>query len=371
MSLCLTIEKLVPGGDGLARHEGQVVLVPSVLPAEVIEVEITEDKKQYLRALPLKILKSSPARVKPPCPIYNDCGGCHWQHIEYGEQLQLKKQIIKDAFSRTGKLELPDFEIVQSSPWGYRNRAQLQVNAKEKKLGFMRRKTIDIIEVEHCAVLAPAINNLLKEKPSSITSGKSSKVHLFSTTTGQLSTGHEIVKLKLLGKSIEFDNRCFFQSNLSLLETFIQHALQDLKGETAVDLYSGVGLFALFLADNFKRCILVEENSHSLKFAKKNLQGKQAEFFPLSVEKFFGGQQLPECDVVVVDPPRNGISQSAKKALLAAKPKKLVYVSCNPVTQARDSRDILAAGYKMDSFKAFDFYPQTFHIETVQKFSLN
>jgi len=333
----LIIEKCVQGGAGLARlPSGSVCFVDGALPSEAVEIKLTEQKRDFARANIVKILEPHPKRRNPPCPYYGKCGGCNAQHAEFDLQIEVLRQIVLDLFSRIAKISLPqNFEIHHGSQWGYRCRAKLKNN------GFQMRGSNKAIPIEKCMVLSDKLNEELKS---------TKKTYLFDNQSE-----------KFLGKHIHADERVFFQSNLELLPKLMQEACKAAgEGELLFDIFCGVGLFSAFLQSKFERIIAIEQNPMCKKFAEKNL-GKNCEFYAMDAEEWngFGG-------CILIDPPRTGLTNKLCEKL---KGDKIIYVSCNPATLARDSRKLLDKGYKLVDIQGFAFYPQTFHLEMMAVFS--
>lgn len=374
----LVIEKLVPGGDGLARVDGKVVFVPGGLPGEKIRARITEVRKDFSRGEIETVLEPSPERVTPPCPVAGRCGGCDWQHLGYAEQLRQKLALAADALRRIGGLEFPGLRIEAGNPWGYRNRLQLHRRG-DGRAGFSARASHEIIPVDGCPVAHPALGALLAALPAGKPGAPSlARYPVWAHTAaggahvvadGSADPAREIA-VDILGKAIRFDLRCFFQSNVAMLEKLIPYALEGLDGDEAMDLYCGVGLFGAFLADRCRRVLAVEENGVSLEWARRNLgvtgghRFLQGRIEDLAARGALRGGR-PEA--VVVDPPRAGLETPVRDFLAAARPRRIAYVSCNPVTLARDLKDLLARGFVLEDMRLFDFYPQTAHIEAVAR----
>ncbi len=370
----LTIEKLVPGGDGLARHEGKVIFLPATLPGEKVRARITESKKDFARAETVEVLETSPMRQEPPCPVAGICGGCDWQHIRYEEQLRQKVALTEDALRRTGGLSFPGLTIEPGNPLGYRNRVQIHRDAAGR-LGFLAKHSHDIVSVTSCPVAHPALNDLFKSSgqgDSRLPAWAHSRPggtgdFLISGDAGSSEPGFSV---EILGRTLQFDLRCFFQSNLDMLKKLLPFVLEGLEGKAAMDLYCGVGLFGAFLQDRFTQILALEENPIALAYARKNIGPKHV-FLPGKIEDLIrdGNTELLQSrpKVVVVDPPRPGLDAAVRDYLIDKSPPKLIYVSCNPVTLARDLKILLAGGFVLEDLRLFDFYPQTAHVEAVAK----
>ena len=384
----LTVEKLIPGGEGMARHEGKVIFIADVLPGERVRARIYEAKKDFARARLLEVLSPSQQRQQPPCPVAGVCGGCDWQHLQYKEQLRQKVSLTLDALWRTGGISFPHLQIESGKPLGYRNRMQFHQDPLGCA-GFLARGSHDLVPVNACPVMHPALNALLmpkttegglvvNDKNKSIrfterypawahSRGLSQKDFLISGEAGSRDPGFTV---NILGRELHFDLRCFFQSNLDMLEKLIPYLLQDLAGNEAMDLYCGVGLFGAFLRDHFNRIIAVEENAVALKYARKNI-GQSQVFLQGRLEDLVSEREAQlhasHPEVIVVDPPRPGLDATVLKFLIEKAPQALIYVSCNPVTLARDLKILLASGFHLEDLRLFDFYPQTAHVEAVAK----
>lgn len=378
-SVKLRIEKLVAGGDGLAFLEGKAVFVPFALPGETLLASITARRRDYSQASIVELLEPSRHRVEPPCPIYGECGGCNLQHLSYSRQVEEKALIVGEAFSRTARVEIGEMAAVPSLPFAYRNRMQFHFT-KGHRLGFMKRASSDVVEAPTCLIALRPIQDWIEERADSARAyselgpyvlGKD-RFLVFGYGDAVWVEGVKgLVEVLIAGQAIRFHVRGFFQSNLYLLDYFVPDAVAGLSGGRAADLYCGVGLFARFLAPSFDSVVCVEQNPYALELAKANVPGKGHEFSPLSVEDWVqtDSAKLP-FDLVLVDPPRTGLAPSVRRWLAQAKPPSIVYLSCDPVTLARDAGELARAGYALRSLKAFDFYPQTSHVECNARFVL-
>ncbi len=394
----VTVEKLVPGGDGMARLDGKVVFIPDCLPGERLKIRLLESRKDFARGKIVEILEAAPGRREPPCALSGRCGGCDWQHIDYAEQLRQKVALTRDALRRTGGFDWPELEIIGGKPLAYRNRIQLHRDA-QGRMGFHARGSRNLIPVDACPVAHPAFTPLFsgavsfgemgsnRARPTHPADEGDLRLAAWAHTparkdeTGSpsdiLITGAEGARapgfmVDVLGRPIHFDLRCFFQSNLDMLEKLLPFALAGPGGELALDLYCGVGLFGAFLREKFTRVLAVEENPVSLDYARRNI-GPEHLFFQGRLEELLaqGGNAWPDRvpDLALVDPPRPGLDPEVRKYLIAKRPERVVYVSCHPVTLARDLKDLLAGGFQLRELKLFDFYPQTAHVEVVAKLS--
>jgi len=376
-ALRLRIEKLVAGGDGLAFSGGQAVFVPLALPGETLLARITSGKRDYARAEIVELLEPSPHRVEAPCPVYGVCGGCNLQHLAYPSQVEEKSRIVADAFARTAKLDTGAIPMLPSMPFGYRNRMQFHFTSSGR-LGLARRSSSEIVEIPGCPVACEAIGEWIEARSGATRARDELRTRLGSADRFLIfGSGDEIhvegaddlVEVEVAGRPIRFRVRGFFQSNLSLLDAFVQEATGGLSGERAADLYCGVGLFGSFLASAFRSVVCVEESADALELAEANLPGQGHEFFPMAVEDWTRSESARRpFDLVLADPPRTGLSPAVREWLTLSRPAAIVYLSCDPVTLARDSRDILGSGYELEAIKAFDFYPQTSHVECHARF---
>ena len=393
----LTIEKVVLGGDGLARWRDLPIFVPRTAPGDVVEARITERRPSYGRAEVERVISAGPLRREAPCPYYARCGGCQLQHIEDEAQLGLKVAAALETLRRLGGIDPAQLagcrfeEPVAGKRWGYRVRAQVHVEQDEEGafgVGFRRRRSHDLVRVERCPVLAPALEARLPELPrlldEAAQAGQARPGRLNLATDG-LGEGSSVVaapsagvlpggelEIELLGRRLTFDARCFIQAHGGLLEALARSAVGAFEGETAVDLYAGVGFFTLGLADRYGSVTAVEGESMAARYARNNLRLnglRHCRVERAAVESWVDGKAGGEglqagLDRVLVDPPRVGLSWNVRRALLRAAPARLTYVSCDPATLARDLGE-LTRDFDLESITFFDIFPQTAHLETV------
>ncbi len=386
--LDITIEKLVYGGDGLARLDGRVVLTPFVLPGEQARVAVTSEKPSLVRGSLAELLAAAPERVAAQCAYFGRCGGCHYQHASYEAQVAAKVAILREEMRRLGKIEAPEeIPVVSGEPFGYRNRAQLHIEGKE--LGYREAQSHKLCAIEHCPIGSPRINEVIRVLRGML---QDSRWPRFIQSI-EIFTNEEQVQVTVLETQkpvakrffewcaemipgfapgeIEYgefrvSGRSFFQSNRFLVNKLVETALDGVSGESALDLYAGVGLFSLPLARKFQSVIAVESGSGAVRdlifnAGRAGLQvGVEQNSADLYLEKL---DRAP--DFVLLDPPRSGIGKSGVKQLARLKPETVVIVACDPATLARDLAGLLAAGYALDRMTLVDLFPQTYHIETV------
>lgn len=366
----LSIVKLVAGGEGLGYMAGKAVFVPGVLPGEKVRVRVVQRRRDFDRAALLEVLEPSPQRVSPPCRLAGVCGGCDWLHIRYEEQLAQKVNIVREALLRTGRIARDTIEIEPSAPLGSRFRAQVHRDGNGR-LGYMGAGSNRIVPVDACPIIVRPMGGVFNGSvpvPDGL-----DRFTVFSNgeyvATEGIDDDRELMT-RVCGREIVFSVGCFFQSNLAVLDKLVPWALDGLAGSAAADLFCGVGLFGSFLSERFSRVTCVESSAMSLSYAHRNVVGPAHVFYPMSAEQWIasGAAQGP-FDAAVVDPPRPGLGTEVRAWLCGAAVERLVYVSCNPVTLARDLGELCDNAFVLDDLRLFDFYPQTSHIEAVAKLS--
>lgn len=375
--LNVTIERLLPGGVGLAHADGLTLFVSLSAPGDELRVRIDRVQGKVAFASIHEIIKPSPVRVEPPCPYFGRCGGCDFQQLTYESQLQAKVDIIQDCLQRIAKvLEPLDIKIHPSPEWRYRARALWQTDADRKWLGYYVRGSREVCDVEHCAVLVPELQQTLESLRTAIETATSVRDIAAVAGDGGVSVDPPIASLEpreisrtIDGERYHFSAKSFFQINHQLLPALIHEAIGGAKGDIAIDLYCGVGLFTLPLARRFTQVIGVEANERASRFARANLESTQlnnAQVFTADVGNWLRRREIARTpDLLLLDPPRTGAENKVISGILGVKPARIVYVSCDPATLARDLKKLLAGGYSLDTVTAFDMFPQTHHVETV------
>ena len=380
-TLEVEIERILPGGVGLAHADGKTIFVALAAPGDRLRVTIDRVQGNLSFASIKEILTPSPVRVEPPCPYFGRCGGCDFQQMTYEAQLAAKAEIIRDCLRRIAHLENPPDIAVHASPkeWRYRARATWQVDQEQESVGYYERASRRVCDVADCAVLVPALQTTLEQVRATKREALPDGLKHIDVVVGDdgVSLAPEFadfrtreVSLNVFDEVYSYDAEAFFQINQDLLAPLIATALPNVTGETALDLYCGVGLFTLPLARRFSRVLGIEANPAASRFARRNLQQAQfdnTKIITSTVTEWLRAnvRRLGSVDLILLDPPRAGAESVVIKSILDLHPKRISYVSCDPATLARDLKKLLAGGYALDSIAAFDMFPQTHHVETV------
>jgi 23S rRNA (uracil1939-C5)-methyltransferase len=385
MGFEVTVERILPGGMGLAHANGKTVFVSLAAPGDRVRARVEREQGNVLFASIEEILAPSPLRIEPPCPYFGRCGGCDFQQLSYEAQLTAKAEIIRDCLHRIARLENVPEIVVTPSPnnWRYRMRATWQIDQDERTIGYYERGSRRVCDVADCAVLQPELQHQLEAvratewdqfpfglKHLNVVAGEDAVS--FAPAFAEFETRE--LSLTVRGEVYRYNAEAFFQINPSLLGPLIDFALAGASGESALDLYSGVGLFTLPLARHFKRVLAVEANPAATRFARRNLQDaglSNARVITATVTDWFRSGPTAAADFVLLDPPRTGAESAVIKGVLDLHPTSISYVSCDPATLARDLKKLIAGGYAVDRLLGFDLFPQTHHVETVIRLSRN
>jgi 23S rRNA (uracil1939-C5)-methyltransferase len=389
------------GGDCVGRMpDGRTIFVPFGIVGEKVRAEVIEEKRNFARGKIAEILTPSPLRIQARCPHFTICGGCHYQHLAYADQLNLKQRIVINQLERIGKIVNPAVMPIVASPteWNYRNTVQFHLSPAGK-IGYQRAGRTSVVEITECHLPLESINALwpqLEFDPTleisrvSIRSGVDdelllgleSKSHqtpefevdfplsvVFMGAEGNvLLSGEDYSMMHVLEHDFRVSVDSFFQVNTDTAEKMATHVLQMMEGhqfDHIVDAYCGVGLFSAFLAPNCKQLTGIELSESACNDYAVNLDAYD------HVSLYMGAveQVLPALDIkpdlVLLDPPRAGLDPRAMEGLIKAAPAQIIYISCDPATLARDLNRLLAAGYELESVTPFDFFPQTYHVECI------
>jgi 23S rRNA (uracil1939-C5)-methyltransferase len=384
------VEKLVYGGDALARLNGRVTLAPFALPGERIRAAAEREKPGLIHARTLAVLDPSPQRVAPRCPYFGRCGGCHYQHAGYEFQLEAKRAILAEELRRVGKIEPPEeIAVVAADPWGYRNRAQLHI--EKGRVGYREARSHKLCAIDSCPIASPKINQTIGALAGMLRDSRWPRflrsVEIFTderqVQLSVLETERPVARRffdwcaetipGLVAGALDYQDRfrvsrnAFFQVNRYLADKLVEIALEGAGGETALDVYAGVGLFSLDLARRFRQAAAVESgaaaagdlafNAERAGLANLRVERRTAEAYLDALER------AP--DFVLLDPPRAGLGKAVVQRLIDLRPPAVTIVACDPATLARDLAALLGAGYRIEKMTLVDLFPQTYHLETV------
>jgi tRNA/tmRNA/rRNA uracil-C5-methylase (TrmA/RlmC/RlmD family) len=357
----LKIEDVGFGGKGVGRVQGKAIFVPYTIEGELVSAEIVREKKQFAEADLIEVKKSSPDRVEPPCPYFGQCGGCAYQHISYEHQLAIKWRQVRDALHRIGKLtEIPMRPIIPS-PRQYEYRNRITVHAQDGVIGFFRRDSHRLVDVGHCPISSEEVNRALADLRAQ----------------SHVRDGHYTLRA---GSG----PRVFSQTNdevANVLRDLIVDLVPPNQG-LLIDAYCGAGFLAKALLEKFERVIGIDWDRFAIAAAKQDATDKEI-YIEGDVEEELqkvgavhlnrpmhgsnmqsGRLRSIASTTLIVDPPATGLGTPVRQAIVDLGPKTLIYVSCNPATLARDSRD-LRERFVINSITPLDMFPQTAEIEVV------
>jgi 23S rRNA (uracil1939-C5)-methyltransferase len=394
------------GGEAIGRlPDGRAVFVPFAMPGEKVRLELVEEKRAFARARLLEVLEPAPQRIPARCAHFGLCGGCHYQHLPYPAQLAAKTAILRDQLERIGGLKAPPVQPAVASPQEYRYRNHVQFHlTPQGALGYHKPRSNEVFAIQECHLPEPALNTLwpqlafeplseierialrlgaddelqiilesrdpaapdlsVEELPVSV-------VHL-SPAGALVLAGSLDIHIAVLGRSFQVSAGSFFQTNTAIAQAMVEHVLALLGQQdglspaaVALDVYCGVGLFSAFLASHVGRLVGIEAAPSAADDFSVNLdEFDNVELYEAPAEAVLPGLDLRP-DLILVDPPREGIQPAALDGLLRLAAPRLVYVSCDPATLGRDARRLSAAGYQLETITLFDQFPQTYHIESI------
>lgn len=410
----VTLQKFVYGGDLLGRlDDGRAVFVPYGLPGETVHVRLIEDKKRFARADLVEVLEPSPERIQPRCKHHFSlaantpknnwpqvCGGCHYQHVPYEEQLAYKRAILADQLERIGQLESPPVQATVPSPqpWYYRNHVQFHISP-EGQLGFQAPRGAGVLAIEECHLPEQTINELWPQleiesipgldrvairlganddllivlessEPEPVSLSVDIPVSVLHQGPGGLLVlaGDDHIVIEVNERLFRVSAQSFFQVNTPMAAKMVDHLLENLDlttQTTLIDAYCGVGLFSAFLGPHVGKLIGIESSPSACDDFVINLD----EFDHVALYQAPVEDVLPELEarpeVILVDPPRSGLGRRTLDGILALEPDTLAYVSCDPATLARDAKRLTRGGYRLEAITPFDLFPQTYHIESI------
>jgi 23S rRNA (uracil1939-C5)-methyltransferase len=375
----VTIEKMVYGGAGLARTDQGVLFVPRTAPGDVVEVEIYDRKKDYSSARVTSIIQPSPDRQTPDCPNYESAGCCHWQHIRYDRQLQIKEAVLRETLQRAGRIAWDGpIQVISGPDRNYRLRATFHV--RDRQVGFVRERSSTVVPIQECSSLVPELNAFIPEANRLLASFDAveeiravSGPEVAATFDGR-STGMENPRIRVNDFVFDMHPDAFFQSNRFLLERFMNEVL-DQAGATpkyVLDLYCGSGFFSIPVAKRAIELLGVESSRIAVREGRLNadLNGTEnVQFVEREVETALKDADVKP-DLVLLNPPRTGCGKQAAQTIAKMMVPRIVYVSCNPSTFAPEAAVFLKQGYKLERITMIDQFPNTYHIEMIAAFNL-
>jgi 23S rRNA (uracil1939-C5)-methyltransferase len=405
----ITIEKLVYGGAGLGRYRGKVVFVPFSVPGDHLLVHPTEEKKTFMRAEIVRILKSGGGRIAPVCPHFQKCGGCHWQQLEYSRQVEAKRQILEEIFHhrfpQTRELSIPMRACTQ--PFAYRSRARVQLRGggSSAAVGFYRFASHAVEDIESCPLLRGSLNEALDSlrrfklkvdrdtRPQEMDMACSEEEDTWATARVGPAAGEGIIPLIGTGRREEIvlqrkvgeflysvTASVFFQANdfmVSELAALVRELSRGAGSGSAIDLFAGVGLFTLPLARQFADVVAVENSPSACRFCAGNAKVSGLDHIRVvcaDVPTWMESERASKrsgIDLIVLDPPRTGAGPGVMERIRELSPKTIIYVSCDPQSLGRDLAKISPRDYRIDRVEGLDMFPQTFHFETVARLTRN
>jgi 23S rRNA (uracil1939-C5)-methyltransferase len=378
--LTVEIERLAVGGRGVARHDGLVIFVQDAAPNEQIEIELTLVKKNFAEARMLQILRPSPHRIVPPCPVAGVCGGCSWQHIRYDEQLRQKREIVRDALRKFSGFDVSSeqsVETVVASPKQFRYRNRIQLHHSRGLLGFFKRGSHTIVDINDCLITEESLALRLPSLRHEFSPRAPGRFELYLQEDGRSSIRNTANSKTLLDHE-EAMSPAFAQVNTpqnsqlieAVVRTFVEELGVDYRG-LVLDLYAGNGNFTFPLAESLPNATFAsaELNPESVISARKRAQGSYAfrdfEIVQSDVGQFLNKRSFGREAAVLLDPPRTGCTPDVLQELVKKTPRLIAYVSCHPVTLARDLSRLKEANYQLRLVRPFDMFPQTDHIEVL------
>lgn len=380
---CLEVQfdRLGPKGDAMALTAAQPLYAAGVIPGERALVRIRKVKRNWIAVDVEAIREPSPDRVAPPCPLFEQCSGCQLQHIAYPRQLELKRELVREQLRAFGGFEAAPVEPVigAAAPWNYRNHARFTVHAGTP--GFVRRFRRQWFEVPTCMIMDPRINAVVREVSGRLGNATQCNVRVggdpgelmiqpaLAIEGTSLPTGQPHLFETLHGHRFRVSAASFFQVNRAQAERMID-VVRAFVGRdpqaTVVDAYAGVGTFAVLLAPQVGKVIAIEESGPAVADARVNIEGFANIELRLGKSELLLGEIEGPIAAVILDPPRSGCRPSAIEALRRTPPERIVYVSCEPMSLARDLAALTADGlFRLEAVQPVDMFPHTHHVECI------
>lgn len=373
----------------MGRVGDLVTFVSLGLADEEVRIEVIERKARFQRGRVREVVRESPERVTAPCPLFGTCGGCHWQHASYAEQLRIKTSVLREQLERLARVGQPKVLEAIASPleWQYRNRVQVVPVAGTRLVGFRRGQSHEVVPVERCYISDERINEIIARAPWSgmderewrgveeidirVAPEQEPLVNVIGTgrSSGAAQGGREL-RYQLGGYTFRVPGNAFFQVNVGAAERLVEEAMAWLapeKGDHVVDAYGGVGTFAIAAATGAERVTVMELPGSAVDAVAGNAAANGVEnvrSIDAPVERAL--RTLRErVDLLVLDPPRRGCGPEVVREIVRLSPRRVVYVSCDPGTLARDVKALAEGGYGLIKTRVVDMFPQTYHLESI------
>ncbi len=374
----VVIESLAAGGDGVGRApDGRVVFVPFTAPGDRVRLRVLESRTRFLRAKVGTLLEPGPSRTDPVCPVFGSCGGCSWQHVEASAQLEAKVRIVEDALRRIGGLRFGGEIAITPSPTEYGYRARTRVLRRGGDTGYRRRRSTALQTISRCPVLTPELDVSLH----ALAQSQEAPDGEFELAAGELAAGSagvrcvqlkesaelDPIELSVLGDRLRISTGVFFQANAALHESLARAVLEAAgRGASLLEVFAGAGFFTLGLSRRFERVTAIESDPLAADDLQHNLLRAGRSNVRVRQERLEAClPALPPSEVLVLDPPRVGLPPGAVAQLAALGAARVVYLSCDPATLARDCAHFAGEGYALRTVAAFDLFPQTPHVEVL------
>ncbi len=376
----VVIDALAPKGDGIGPLGDKRAYAARTIPGERVRVKIRRHRREWIAVDPIEVIEPSPDRVTPRCPLFEHCSGCQLQHIAYPRQLALKQTLVAQQLrTHGGFAEAPVAAVLGAEdPWHYRNHARFTV--QNGHLGFVRHFRREFLPVPQCPIMERRINDVMARLDGRLHGATQCNVRVggpegalmiqprLPQLEGEMQSGQAYLEEELLGRRFRVSAAAFFQVNRAQAERLVQLVQQRVDSGpegTVIDAYGGVGTFAVLLSPHVGKVISIEESAPAVQDARLNAEGlPNVELVLGKTEEVLAGIPGP-VDAIVLDPPRSGCQPEALQAVIAHGPRRLVYVSCDPETLARDLRVLVDAGYDLLEVQPVDMFPHTHHIECV------
>lgn len=363
----VTIEKLDHYGRGITRINDKICFVDNALPTEIVEIKNLEEKKKYFQAETEKIIKPSINRITPICPFAKECGGCQLLHMDFASENKWKEQKIKEIMKKFANISENKIQnIIAESPYNYRNKITL--HQQKNKVGLYKNKTNEIVEITECALIDKKLNSLInniKTKDETIILRIGNKTDEIAISTDK----KKIITSYIGDKKYRVSLQSFFQINSKITEKIyeaIKETLKTKEAQNVLDLYCGTGTIGIYVSDVVKKVLGIESYKEAIEDAKENKKMNQVNNITFKLGKVENlTQEITKIyDTVIIDPPRSGLDKKVVDKLLEIIPKNILYVSCDPITLARDL-NLLQKKYEIEYIRPYNMFPRTYHVECV------